>query len=148
MKIHFSKKQYWDLLRAVYIADWVANAICEEDMKEDDGIKEIRNYIFTFAKELGYEKYVVYDKKMGRHFATFDLDDEPKVRELIDRFEDHCFWDELSERMGERDFLRNHTKNEIEKMDEMEYISKLKSLEDAWADEFETYGLSRLKVDT
>lgn len=146
MKIHFSKKQYWDLLRAVYIADWVANAICEEDMKEDAGIKAIRDYIFSFAKEMGYEKFVQHDKELGRYFATFDLDDEPQVRDLIDRFEEDALWDELIDRLGMRDFFRKYSEKEIEAMGEMESVTNLSICEDAWADEFETHGLSRLKI--
>ncbi len=41
-------------MRATYMADWMANAICERGMKQDTGIKAIRNHVFSFAKEMGY----------------------------------------------------------------------------------------------
>ena len=50
MKIDVTKKQYWDLMRGMYMADWVANAICEADMKRDEDIKETRNYIFSLRR--------------------------------------------------------------------------------------------------
>ena len=37
-KIEFTKKEFWDLLRTVYLADWVANAICTSESKKDKGI--------------------------------------------------------------------------------------------------------------
>src|SRR3989344_883332 len=100
MKINLTKKQYWNLIRATYMADWMANAICESDMKQDDGIKEIRDYVFSVAKEMGYEKFVEYGGVRGRYYATFDLDDEPSIRTLIKRYDESSAWDELSEWLG------------------------------------------------
>ena len=53
IKINLTKEQYWNLIRATYMADWMANAICEAGMEQDAGIKEIRDHIFSFAKEVG-----------------------------------------------------------------------------------------------
>jgi hypothetical protein len=62
MELKLTKQQYWHLLRATYMADWMANAICDTDMKKDEDIKNIRNYIFSFAKEMGYGDFVDYDE--------------------------------------------------------------------------------------
>ena len=55
MNIEFTKKQYWNLLRAMYMADWMANAICSVETEQDSAIKEIRDYIFSFTKEMGFD---------------------------------------------------------------------------------------------
>src|SRR3990167_4270647 len=115
MKINLTKKQYWNLVRAVYMSDWVANAICEADMKQDDEIKKIRNYIFSFAKEMGFEDYAKYDSKLGKYYATFDMDDEPSTRSLIERYDEHVSWDEISEWLGELFFLKKHTQEKKKK---------------------------------
>ena len=147
MKINLTKKQYWNLVRAVYMSDWVANAICEADMKQDDEIKKIRNYIFSFAKEMGFEDYAKYDSKLGKYYATFDMDDEPSTRSLIERYNEHVSWDEISEWLGERDFFRKHTQEEIEKMTEDDRFMKRMECEAVWGEEFEKYGIDRLKID-
>ena len=146
MKINFTKKQYWNLIRATYMADWMANAICEKDMKEDDGIKEIRDYVFSFAKEMGYEKYAEYSEDMGKYYATFDLDDEPSTRKLIERYDDHAFWEEITDRFGERDFFKKYTKEEIKKMDDDEHYTKHMECEMLYGKEFEEYGIERLGI--
>lgn len=146
MEINLSKQQYWDLIRAVYMADWMANAICESDIKQDDGIKEICDYIFSFAKEMGYEDYVEYSEELGRYFATFDLDEEPSIRSLIERYDDHCFWDEITERLGARDFFNKYSEGEIAKMNDEELFTKRLECEEKWEEEFENHGIDGLKI--
>lgn len=146
MKISFTKKQYWNLMRGMYMADWMANAICDADMKQDEEIKEARNYIFSFAKEMGFEDYVEYDKELGRYFATFDMDDEPVTRGLIERFEEHSAWDELSGWLGDRDFFKKYSPEEIEKMDDEERFMKRMECEIVWEKEFESRGIERLHI--
>jgi|SRR3989344_7896271 len=147
MKINLTKKQYWNLMRGMYMADWMANAICEADMKQDDGIKEARNYVFSFAKEFGYEDFVEYDDKLGAYYATFDMDDEPVTRGLIERFEEHSAWEELIDWLGDRDFFRKYTQEEIEKMTDDDCFIKRMECEIVWEEEFEKYGIERLKID-
>jgi hypothetical protein len=144
MKINFTKKQYWDLMRAVYMSDWMANAICEGDMKEDTAIKNIRNHVFSFAKEMGYEDYAEYDEEMKTWYATLDMDDDLSTRALIERYNDQLFWDELPDRLGERDFFRTYTKDEISKMSKDDRFMKRMECEIQWEEELENFGLDRL----
>lgn len=146
MKINITKKQYWNLLRATYMADWMANAICEGDMKKDKGIKDIRNYIFSFAKEFNREKYVLYDEGMKTYYATLDLDDEPQVRDFIERYDNHAFWDEILDRLGERDFFEKYSTEELEKMKHEERMRKIWECEEQWDEEFAKHGIERLQI--
>ncbi len=147
MKINITKKQYWDLMRGMYMADWMANAICDADMKKDDGIKEARNYIFSFAKEFGYEDYAEYDDELGNYYATFDMDDEPVTQALIERYDECVSWDEIGEWLGERDFYRKYTREEIEAMSGEDYFMKFMECQIVWEEEFEKHGIERLKID-
>ena len=146
MKINITKKQYWDLMRVVYMADWMANAICESDMKEDDGIKDIRNYIFSFSKEMECEKYATYDEEMGKWYATWNMDDEPSVRTLIERYDEHTMWEELVETLGARDFLHTYSKEELDGMTQEEHTEKIWESEAHWGKEFEEHGVERVRV--
>jgi len=146
MKINITKKQYWELLRATYMADWMANSICEQDMEQDKGIKDIRNFIFSFAKDFGYEEFVTFDKDTKTYYSTWDLDDEPKIRELIKRYDEHTFWEEAMEMFAERDVHEKYTYDDLEKMDHEERVGKIWEAEDRWSKEFEEYGIKRLRV--
>jgi hypothetical protein len=146
MQINLTKKQYWDLMRATYMADWMANAICEQGMKEDAEIKAIRNHIFSFAKEMGYEKYVDYSEDMNTYFATFAMDDEPSTRKLIKRYDEHTVWETLIDWLGDRDFFRKYKKDEIKKMGDIERFTKRMECEEVWGEEFEKNGVERIQV--
>lgn len=147
MKINITKKQYWNLMRGMYMADWMANAICEAGMKEDYGIKDARNHIFSFAKEMGYEDFAEYDEELGKYYATFDMDDEPSTRALIERYNEHSAWEELTEWLGDRDFFRKYTQKEIKAMNDDECFTKRMECEVVWGEEFEKHGIERLKID-
>lgn len=134
-------------MRGMYMADWMANAICEAGMKEDDGIKEARNYIFSFAKEMGYEDFAEYSEDLGKYYATFDMDDEPSTRKLIERYEEHTTWEELAEWLGDRDFFKKYTREEIKAMSDEDRFMKRMECEAVWGEEFEKYGVERLKID-
>jgi hypothetical protein len=146
MKILFTKKQFRDLLHALYMADWMSNAICEDDMKQDEGIKKIRNYIFSFAKDFGFEEYVEHDKEMNEYYATFTLDDDPRVRGLIERYDEHTFWEEAVEILGKRDFFERYTKKDWDKMTNEERREKMWQCEAVWGEEFEKFGIDRVRI--
>ncbi|MBI3633451.1 MAG: hypothetical protein HY226_04115 [Candidatus Vogelbacteria bacterium] len=115
-------------------------------MKQDEGVKSICDYMFSFAKEMGYEDYVEYDEEIKKYFATWELDDDTTTRELIERYDDHTFWEEISEQFGERDFLRMYTKEEREKMTDDEHFTRLMECQIPWEEEFEKRGIDRLDI--
>jgi len=129
------------------MADWMANAICDADMKQDKKIKEIRNYIFSFAKEMGFEDYTKYDDELGKYYATADMDEEPSTRQLIERYDEYLTWDEIASWLGERDFFRKYSLEEIKNMTSKEYFINSMECEEVWAEELAKYGIQRLKID-
>ena len=145
LNIGLTKKQYWNLLRATYMSDWMANAICDGDMKEDEGIKKIRNHVFSFAKNMGFGGYVGHEEDIG-YYAELDLDDEPSVRALINRYDDHIFWEELSEILGERDFYRLYSEEAIKQMSDEERFVKLQECIIKYEKEFEERGVEKLEL--
>ena len=133
-------------MRATYMADWMANAICEQGMKEDAAIKAIRNHVFSYAEEMGYEQYAEYSEDLDRYVATFDMDDEPSTRKLIDRYDEHTMWETLIRWLGERDFFKKYSKEQIKKMSDTERFTKHMECDDMWGKEFEKNGVENIKI--
>jgi len=148
MKVNITKKQYWHLLRAMYMADWMTNAICEGDMEKDTDTEELENYIHSWAKDFGYEKFFQFDEELGRYFPTCDLDDNPSIRDFIDRYDNHVMWDGLVDMLGSRDFLKKYSREEIEKMSQEEYLKTIWSHKSKWEEEFEKHGIKRITLNT
>jgi len=147
MKLEFTKEQYWHLMRAVYIADWMANAVTVSDSETDNGIGSLEKYIYSFAKEMGYGKYINTNEEENSHEANSDLDDEPMIRKLIERYDEFTSWEEIAGWLGERDFHRKYKDDEITKMSNEDRFLKLMECQIVWEEEFENNGISRIDIN-
>ena len=59
-------------MRATYMADWMANAICESDMKQDGGIKEIRNYLAEIETEQSKVYNYLSDEELKKKLLEWE----------------------------------------------------------------------------
>ncbi|MFC1612955.1 hypothetical protein ACFL23_01350 [Patescibacteria group bacterium] len=145
MKINFTKKQFENLLKLVYLGAWMANA-----HRTDDRIKKYDNlehYIFSFAKEFGFEEYVDNEAVGdGEFYPTRVFEEDTDVHQLHDEYDDETFWDEIIDRMAHRDFIRKYGIDKIQKMGREERWEKLGEFEDKYADEIDKNGIDRLEI--
>ena len=145
MKINFTKKQYENLLKLVYLGEWMANAHRVDDRIEK--YDELSSYIFSYAKEFGFGKYSDGEQVGdGKYYPTRFFEEETDVHVLHEEYDEETFWDELTERMGQRDFYHKYSKEEIKKMDREEYFTKLYECIDKWDEETSKNGLDRLGI--
>src|SRR3990167_4344335 len=117
MKMNFTKKQYLSLMKLVYLGNWLANAsrLQDEQIKE---YEEIEDYIFSFAKEFGYDRYVEHESEDGgRYFPTRYFEEETDVEILREDYDNETFWQEAADRFGDRDFIKKYGEEAIAKMD-------------------------------
>lgn len=149
IKIGFTKEQFFVLLKAVYLGNWMANAN-RDGSAEDPHKKEyeaIEDYILAFAKQFGFDEYVDDDDATkGKFYPTRKFEEETDVHELHEEYDEETFWDELVDRLGERDFHKHFSKNEILKMSQDERFEKLYEFIDKWADEINENGIERLEI--
>ncbi len=146
MNMHLTEEQYWHLLRATYIADWMANAVCEDEKEGDKGIARIFDHILSLAKEAGFADFVKYEEERGKYRPSKELEDAPAIQEVIDHYDDHAMWDGLVDLLAERDFQKKYTVEEIKGMDEDEHFEKLAAYEAVWEEEFGICGVDRLEI--
>lgn len=145
MKINFTKKEFEVLLNVVYMADWVIDAHQEGDNDETKQYRDLEQKIFSYAKEFGLEKYVQWEAKFQNFFPTRELEDG-NAREFIEQFEDDTFWDELTDRLAKRDFIRKYGEEAISKMDVRERFEKFDEFEEKYLLEFEENGIENIKI--
>ena len=143
--IEFTKEQFLVLLKAVYLGNWLANAAREG--KREEEFDKIEDYIFSKAKEFGFEKYVDFEFMGGRTcFPTNDFEEEIKIGKFHEEYDEEVFWEEIAERLGERDFFRKYSKEEKKKMSEEERFTKLYECIDAISEELANHGVERLEI--
>lgn len=145
MQIEFNREQYLTLMKLVYLGDWMANAYRTDDIIE--AYEDVESYIFSFAKDFGFADYVD-DEKVGdkNFYPTRKFEEETEVHELHAEYDNENFWDELVDRLAERDFEDKYGLEVIRKMRREERFEKLSECEDKWDNEVEKHGVDRLEI--
>ena len=145
MQIEFTKEQFENLMKLVYLGNWMANAHRTDDIIEK--YEDLESYVFSFAKDFGLEKYVDdEDADKGKFFPTRFFEEKTDINELHDEYDDENFWTELPDRLGERDFFRKYPQKEREKMTQEERFLKMQECIIKWEDELEDNGIERLEI--
>lgn len=145
--ITLTKTQYFALLKTVYLGNWFANAIRDDSendkRKEDYDVAE--SIIFSNAKQFGYSQYVADEfAEEGKYYPSRALEEEPDIMDTIDEYNECTFWDELVERLAEKDFTQHNSRAQIRAMSQNERIEKLYEFIDTWAEEINTNGLDNI----
>lgn len=147
--IKFTEEQFENLLKMVYLGNWMANA-CRDGSPEDphiDKYEKIQDYIFSLAPKFGLEKYVYRDdKNSDKMYPSGLFETETGVDALHEEYNDNIFWQELPDRLGERDFWEKYTKKEISAMDQKERFIKRCEYSEPYEDEVYKHGIDRLRI--
>lgn len=149
IEIGFTKEQFKILLKLAYLGEWMVNAnrdgSAENPRKKE--YEKLEDYIFSFAKEFGFGEYVDNeDADKGKFFPTRIFEEETDVHKLHEEYDEETFWDELIDRLGERDFYRHYSKNKLQKMSQKERFVNLYEFIDKWAEEIDENGIERLEI--
>ncbi len=145
MKIDLIKEQYENLIKLVYLGNWMINSVRLEDgrIKKYDDIEQ---YIFSFAKNFGLERYVEFDQKYNQIFPTREFEEDQELEQYEEEYDNEVFWQELSNRLGSRDFLKRYGQETIKKMEQKERFLKEQEFIIQYEEEFEKHGIDRLGI--
>ena len=147
MKINFTKKEYRLLLDMVEMAEWVLNAHKTASSDEIKKYSDFYQKILSYAKDMGFENLIVYDKDLDGHFATAEYEAAEHMR-YIEEFEDDVFWDALPLRLAERDLVNEVGEKKYEEMEFVERATKMVELESVYYDELEEHGIDNLRFES
>lgn len=143
--ITLSRKQFLALLKAVYLGNWMANAYRTENFKKD--YESIENYIFSLAPQFGFDRYMDHEESDGdTYYPTSYFEEETDVHKVHEEYDEETMWDELAEHLGQRDFLKKYSKEEINNMTREEYFIKISECIDFYHEEFAKFGLGRIRI--
>ncbi len=140
--IMLSREQYFALLKLAYMGEWMANAHRDGSPEEPrlDEYEAMKAHLVSFAEKFGYSKEI-------EHELEYDERGMPtEVFRLINEYDDNTFWEEIAERLGERDFFRRFTSAQRETMSFDEHFVRRMECAQPWEDEFEDFGLERIVV--
>ncbi|WP_432357047.1 hypothetical protein [Sporosarcina sp. UB5] len=139
MKINFTKKQFKTLLDLAYLGEWMANSTRSDDDRFVD-YEELFQYICSFAKDMGYEDLVPYDRELNAYFPTQEY--ETQLHPIIDNNDDYVFWEKLTANLAKRDLDREGAMyNTLD-----DRFRRLCEIEEQYEREFEENGLANLII--
>lgn len=143
-----TREQFKTLLKAAYLANWLANGRREDEqyLIEFDALEQ---YVFSRAKDAGFPDAVYRHKTEEgvEHFhpsRAFEFDRE--LDRIVKHYDDLTFWDELSERFAERDMERLYGPDVKVKMDPQGYQREVDDLVAHYDEESERHGIDRYTI--
>lgn len=136
------------LLDLMYMADWMVHAHTKEPFRSDT--KEYYNLmqkIMSYAKEMACEDLVKYNKENKTYLPSLVFEKESNVLAYIKEFEEDSFWSELISKLSDRDVLKACQANNLSDIELEKRMTKISDAEQKWSEEFEAFGLARLRID-
>jgi len=146
MKIEISKGEYKILLHVLEMADWILTSHKSKDEKRHKPYRKFEQKIFSLADVMGYGSLIEYFKDHHEYMPTRKYEDTSSAMEFIEEFENESFWDELIDRLGERDAIREVGMAGFKALKPIDRIMKVDDHKENYIDEFEKYGLDRITI--
>lgn len=137
VNLELTPEQYRQLLKLTYIGDWV---IDEPENKEHNALVQ---HIFAGAADAGLAGLIDYDKELNIYLPSMDFDEE--VLDIVDDFEEECFWDHLIYRLADRD-IRDELGEKAEELSMDELIERIDPATEKYLKEFEDNGIGNLYI--
>lgn len=151
MKINITKQQYKELISMLAIANGIVgilgDVMPETDYKKrSQKMDDLENYFLQYAADFEHERLA---QKYDREHVLDDEFYENKIMPIISDFEDYAVQDNLANDLAWRDFRRDHSKEELDKMAKENggyFGVALYDYEKKYWDEFEENGFNRLEI--
>jgi len=134
MKINITKKEYDFLLDMLGIADWVMHSHTASDEAHHKKHEALKRKLYAYASSMDAEDKIEYSKDFDDYFET-DEYTEHLQKQFISPFEEATFWEELIDRLGERDALKQYGTENLNKMKTMKRITKIEDAKEKYADD-------------
>lgn len=146
MKINITKKEYRLLLEMLHLSDWMMHSHLEGPEQRHAQHEELRKKLLSYYKEMEAEDIIEYSKESNDYYETNEYE-EYLHEKFITPYDHQSFWDELIDRLAERDVIKEMGSEKFKSMDGMERITKLANAEEKYVNEFENHGLEHVKID-
>ena len=142
----FTEKELKELILTLMLGQWVRETVDEYEGKEYEYPgkyeKQIK-YFLELAEKLGYRR--LFKKFKGELITSNSLGKEEE--KIVEIFHDDVFWEELTTRMGKRDFYRTMTEEEKKEARKKHWLpERVDKFYEKYRSEFERFGIDRLQI--
>ena len=142
--IRLSARQYEDLLKLVYLGNFLVNNYRSD--RPVSRFDDLESYLFALAKDYGLAQALDMDAETGTVYPSREFSQTEELNEFIDDFIDNSFWDELVQRLTGRDLNRKHGQEAVEAMNWEQLREIEEPIYKRSASEVEKHGLENLEI--
>ena len=141
MSLHLEPDEYRKLIELAYLGEWLINAHHDSEVQEEDASSVLQRLLASAPDS----DLIAQDPETGDYFMK-DIWVEQLYESYILDYDDHVFWDELTERLAQRDLARRRGVD-MDAISRDEDLMDLIPLEEKYRRELETNGIDRLAID-
>jgi len=141
MTLTLSEDQYKRLLTLTVLGEWMINAIRKEP---DIDYEMTASTVYAGAKESSLESLIRFDSNNSSWTPSELLEDNAHA--LIDQYDEVVFWEELTNRLVERDLIRKYGERAVQSMRQGQKERESFAIAKVYTREFEDQGLERLQL--
>ena len=146
MKVEISRRDYVALMTVLEIADWILHAYRTDDPPETAPVRALEQKVLALAEQFGCGELVEYDAKEKRWWVTREFDETSDALQYLQEFESDNFWEQLSDRLVERDLVRQLGESACKRLDPEELEEREGPYRTLYAEEFLSHGVGRLEI--
>lgn len=146
MKINFTKKEYKLLIEMLHLGEWIINSnVADVDGEGSPEHRDLYQKVLSLSKEIGADDFISFDKEdniydVNQQFENFIH------KEYLGPYEKEYFWDELIYKLAVRDLIEKIGEEKLKAMNWIERGDATDLHKDKYIQEFDKFGLSRLKT--
>jgi hypothetical protein len=139
LNLSFDPKEFRKLIELAYLGEWMINAHHEPEYADEDAGRVLQTLLGAHKSE-----GIGRDEETGEYYMDTAWVEKLYEDYILD-YDDHVFWDELTERLAQRDLARERgvSPDEINRDDD---LLELKPLEERYHQELEDRGLERIEI--
>ena len=146
MKLELSKRDYLALMTVLEIADWVMHAYRADEPPETAPMRALEQKVLALAEQFGCGELVEYDTQEKRWCITREFDETSDALQFLNEFESDNFWEQLTDRLVERDLVRQIGEIAYKRLDPEETEDRQEPYRTLYGEEFLTHGVDRLEI--
>ena len=143
IELKLTKRQYKALLDLVYLGDWMVNGIRVSPLAP---YEDAAQQVYAAAEKAGCGAQAGYDSELKKHVVFDEAEPGARLAGFKAAYDEETFWQELVERLSDRDLERAHGADALAKIDKDGLIKLQLAAEDVWDREFREHGVDRLEL--
>ena len=139
MNVQLEPEEFRKLIELAYLGEWLINAHHDTEFQDESASAVVQRLLASQPLD-----GVGQDDETREYFMR-----EEWVEELYDKYildyDDHVFWDELTERLAQRDLARRRgvPMDQVNRDDD---LLELRPIEERYRQELEDNGVERLDI--